>query len=155
MAARPNLTGQRPFGEGAINRLSYEGQAEMVKELEDFHIIVDCMVLCKFLCLPIIGPILWDELVKLYSIVTGIEVKKEDLVEIASNVQNTIRRFNLREGLIRKDDTLPQRFFDEGLRTGASKGEKVEKEGFERMLNEYYKLRRWYSEQENNINKLT
>jgi aldehyde:ferredoxin oxidoreductase len=147
MAYRPNLTGQRPFGGGAINRLSYEGQAEMVKELEDFHIIVDCMVLCKFLCLPIIGPILWDELVRLYSIATGVEVKKEDLLEIASNIQNTIRRFNLREGLTEKDDTLPQRFFDEGLRTGASKGEKVEKEGFERMLNEYYKLRGWHSEQ--------
>jgi aldehyde:ferredoxin oxidoreductase len=52
MAYRPNLTEQKPFKKGTVNRLSYEGQAEMVKELEDFHTIVNCMVLCKFLCLP-------------------------------------------------------------------------------------------------------
>jgi aldehyde:ferredoxin oxidoreductase len=148
MAYRPNLTGQKPFEKGTINRLSYEGQAEMVKELEDFHTIVDCMVLCKFVCLPTVGPILWNELTTLYSIITGIEIKKEDLVKIADNMMTTIRKFNLREGLSKKDDTLPQRFFNEGLKTGASKGERIHKEEFEKMLKEYYKLRKW-DEKEN------
>jgi aldehyde:ferredoxin oxidoreductase len=148
MAYRPNLTGQKPFEKGTINRLSYEGQAEMVKELEDFHTIVDCMVLCKFVCLPTVGPILWNELTTLYSIITGIEIKKEDLVKIADNIMTTIRKFNLREGLSKKDDTLPQRFFNEGLKTGASKGERIHKEEFEKMLKEYYKLRKW-DEKEN------
>jgi len=146
MAYRPNLTGQKPFKHGTINRLSYEGQAEMVKELEDFHTLVDCMVLCKFLCLPTVGPILWDELIKLYSITTGEEIKKDRLLSIASNINNLIRQLNLREGLNRKDDTLPKRFFDEGLRTGNSKGETVQKQEFEKMLDKYYKLRGWNKE---------
>jgi aldehyde:ferredoxin oxidoreductase len=120
----------------------------MVKELEDFHTIVDCMVLCKFVCLPTVGPILWNELTTLYSIITGVEIRKEDLVKIADNIMTTIRKFNLREGLSKKDDTLPQRFFNEGLKTGASRGEKVQKEEFEKMLKEYYKLRGWDEEED-------
>jgi aldehyde:ferredoxin oxidoreductase len=143
MAYRPNLTGQKPFEKGTVNRLSYEGQAEIVKELEDFHTIVDCMVLCKFLCLPTIGPILWNELTTLYSIITGIEIKKEDLIKTADNISIMIRKFNLREGINKKHDTLPQRFFNEELKTGASKGEKIQKQEFEKMLNKYYTLRRW------------
>jgi aldehyde:ferredoxin oxidoreductase len=81
MAYRPNLTGSLPFKTGKVDRLSYEGQACMVKEQEDFYTLVDSMVLCKFLCLPTLGSILWEELVKLYQIVTGRTVRKEDLVE--------------------------------------------------------------------------
>ena len=146
MAYRPNLTGQKPFEPGTINRLTYEGQTEMVKELEDFYTLVDCMVLCKFLCLPTVGPILWDELIKLYSITTGVEIKKDRLLSIANNINNLIRQLNLREGLNRKDDTLPKRFFDEELRTGNSKGETVQKQEFEKMLDKYYKLRGWNKE---------
>ncbi len=136
MAYRPNLTGNHPFREGKIDRLSYEGQAEMVKEQEDFYTLVDCMVLCKFVCLPTIGPILWDELVKLYSIITGIEVGKEELLTAAEKINNLVRSFNLREGISRKDDVLPERFLKEPL-----KGQVVEKEKLDKMLDRYYKLR--------------
>jgi aldehyde:ferredoxin oxidoreductase len=120
---------------------AYEGQAEIVRELEDFHTIVNCMVLCKFLCLPTIGPILWDELTTLYSIITGIEIKKEDLIKTANNINTIRRKFNLKEGLNKKHDTLPQRFLNEELKIGASKGEKIQKQEFEKMLNEYYRLK--------------
>ena len=49
----------------------------------------------------------------------------------------------MRESLNKKHDTLPQRFFNEELKTGATKGEKVQKQEFEKMLNEYYRLRGW------------
>lgn len=143
LAYRPNLTGLHPFREGKIDRLSYHGQAEMVKELEDFYTIVDSMVLCKFVCLPTIGPILWEELAKLYHIVTGTEVKKKDLLVTAERINNLVRSFNLREGISKKDDTVPERFINEGLKKGASKGEIVRKDKFEKMLNEYYKIREW------------
>jgi aldehyde:ferredoxin oxidoreductase len=146
MAYRPNLTGSHPFTQEKIDRLSYERQAEIVKELEDFHAIVDSMVLCKFVCLPTLGPILWDELVRLYSIVTGIETGKKELLTIAGRINNLVRAFNIREGVGRKDDTLPQRFFNEGLKRGASKGEVVDREKFEKMLDEYYTLRSWTKE---------
>ena len=140
-AYRPNLTGSLPFGQGKVDRLSYEGQARMVKEQEDFYSIVDSMVLCKFLCLPTIGPILWKELENLYQIITGITVRKEDLVATASRITNVVTAFNKREGVGRKDNALPKRFMSQNLKIGASSGEIVETENFQKMLKEYYKLR--------------
>ncbi|MEM2337394.1 MAG: aldehyde ferredoxin oxidoreductase family protein [Candidatus Bathyarchaeia archaeon] len=143
MVYRPNLTGEKPFERGKVDRMSYQGQAEIVKELEDFYTITDCMVLCRFVCLPTIGPILWDELTKLYSILTGIEIKKGEFVNISSHINNMIRQFNVRAGLEVNQDTLPKRFFEEKLKTGNSKGEIVHLNEFEKMLDEYYALRGW------------
>jgi aldehyde:ferredoxin oxidoreductase len=138
MTYRSNLTGLHPFMEGRIDRFSYDGHVEMVKELESFYTLIDSMVLCKFVCLPTIGPILWDELTKLYSIITGIEAGKEELMMAAERINNLVRSFNLREGISRKDDVLPDRFVKKPL-----KGQVVEKEKLDKMLDRYYKLRGW------------
>lgn len=147
MAYRPNLTGSEPFREGEIDRLSYDGQAEMVKEQEDFYTLIDSMVLCTFVCLPTIGPILWEELTKLYSIVTGVEAKTADLISKAERINNLIRLFNRREGVDQADDDLPERFKKEPLRKGASEGQIVEGEELRSMLDKYYELRGWNKSQ--------
>ena len=142
VAYRPNLTGEHPFKQGVkVDRLSYEGQAEMVKELEDFYALVDSMILCRFHCLPTIGPILWEELAKLYRIATGYPASVSQLRETAERINNLVRAFNVREGVSRADDTLPRRFFEEPVG-----GEVVDREGFKRMLDEFYKLRGWSGE---------
>jgi aldehyde:ferredoxin oxidoreductase len=51
------------------------------------------------------------------------------------------RRFNLREGFTRKDDTLPPRLLNEPLPDGMAEGKKVE--GLDIMLSEYYAIRGW------------
>jgi aldehyde:ferredoxin oxidoreductase len=57
---------------------------------------------------------------------------------------NIEKAFNAREGADRKDDTIPVRFFDEPLLGGGpSGGTVVEKEKFDRILDEYYDARRW------------
>lgn len=136
MAYRPDLTGKPPFGEGKIDRLSYSGQARMVEESEDFYTLIDSMVLCRFVCLPTIGPILWEELVRLYSIVTGVRVKKKELVALATRINNLVRSFNVREGIDRADDNLPERFTKECV-----EGQIVDKEKFETMVDDYYRIR--------------
>ncbi len=136
IAYRPNLKGTPPFGKGKIDRLSYSGQARMVKELEDFYTLVDSMVLCKFVCLPTIGPILWEELTRLYSIVTGVRVKKKELIRLATRINNIVRSFNAREGNDRADDTLPEKFTKERV-----EGRIVEKEKLEKMVDGYYRIR--------------
>jgi len=135
MAYRPNLTGKHPFRKGKINRLSYSGQAKMVKDQENFYTLIDSMVLCRFVCLPTIGPILWEELTRLYSIVTGVEVKKKDLVTLATKINNLVRSFNAREGIDRADDTLPERFMKERL-----EGQIIRKKKFETMVDDYYRI---------------
>lgn len=135
LAYRPNLTGELPFKNGKIDRLSYKGQAVMVKALEDFYTLVDSMVLCKFLCLPTIGPILWNELTDLYSIVTGVKAKKRDLVGVATRINNLVRSFNTREGNGRLVDSLPERFIKERV-----DGQIVQKSQLGTMIAEYYKI---------------
>lgn len=55
---------------------------------------------------------------------------------------NMARAFNLREGLSRKDDTLPERFF-EPFERGKLKGQKITREQFEEALNDYYDMMGW------------
>jgi len=141
MAYRPNLTGSHPFREGKIDRLSYNGQVMMIKEQEDFYTLIDSMVLCKFVCLPTIGPILWKELTKLYSITTGIKMGKKEFVTVAERINNMVKLFNVREGISRKDDALPKRFIKQPI-----KGQIVKEKQLRVMLDEYYKLRGWNRE---------
>jgi len=142
VAYRPNLTGQHPFKPGVeVDRFSYEGQAEMVVELEDFYALVDSMVLCRFLCLPTIGPILWEELSAIYSATTGLDIGPGELRRKGASINDLVRWFNVREGISRKDDKLPDRFFEEPVA-----GQVVDRSAFERMLDEYYALRGWDEE---------
>jgi aldehyde:ferredoxin oxidoreductase len=68
---------------------------------------------------------------------------EEGLRAISSSIQNATRRFNLREGLSPKEDTLPKRLFDEPL--GKDK-KTIRREDLQKMLQEYYSLRGWGSE---------
>ncbi len=144
---RPNLVGKHAFRKDIpVDKFSYEEQVEMIIEMENFYTLVDTMILCRFVCLPVLGPILWDELTRLYNALTGLNIKTEDLVKIGEKINQMVRVFNVREGVTRKDDCLPERFYKEPLTKGSAKGHVVEKEKFERMLDKYYTLRGWDKE---------
>jgi aldehyde:ferredoxin oxidoreductase len=58
-------------------------------------------------------------------------------------VADLVRSFNLREGLIKADDWLPDRFFDEPLpETGAV----ITRADLEKMRSDYYRERGWDEE---------
>jgi aldehyde:ferredoxin oxidoreductase len=76
-------------------------------------------------------------------VTTGLKLDEKDLRKISSTIQNETRRFNLREGLTPKQDTLPKRFFDEPL--GKDK-KTIRREDLRKMLQDYYSLRGWSSE---------
>jgi aldehyde:ferredoxin oxidoreductase len=56
---------------------------------------------------------------------------------------NLVRAFNVREGVSRKDDYPPDRFFIEPIPEGPAKGAILNKEEFETALDNYYELREW------------
>ncbi len=131
-AYRPNLA-------GAINRFSADGQAALVKDLEDFYCVVDSLVYCRFLCLPIIG-MYWDEISRLLEIVTGKDYSVQKLKEIGERIHNLTKRFNEREGI--REDKLPKLFFKSPIKI-YDRNAVVDEESFEKMLEEYYELRGW------------
>ena len=55
---------------------------------------------------------------------------------------NLCRAFNVREGLSRKDDSLPGRFA-ESLRDEPCKGEFISEDVLQRLLDYYYEFRGW------------
>ena len=120
-----------------------EGKVEMVKDLEDFYSVCDSMIFCRFVAYPVMGPIYWENLAELYSMITEKKITKDDLVKTGERINNLCRWFNIREGMTRNDDYLPNRFMVEPLKKGQYDGNVVKKENFETMLNEYYKLRKW------------
>ena len=107
------------------------------------YTVIESAVLCKFLAGLSFTP---DLLADLLSAVTGwkIGVKQMDL--IGERIWNLQRLYNIGAGIGRKDDTLPRRFFEEPLPDGFSKGQVVEREVFEKALDDYYSMHGWDSQ---------
>lgn len=72
---------------------------------------------------------------------TGRSLTLDEFYTIGERINNLERCFNAREGLGRKDDTLPQRLLTDPIKTGPSKGHIVE--DLDRLLDDYYQERGW------------
>jgi aldehyde:ferredoxin oxidoreductase len=59
---------------------------------------------------------------------------------MASGIINLARDFNQREGMTKREDRLPRRFFREVL---GETGKMIQPKDLEIMLKEYYQLRGW------------
>jgi aldehyde:ferredoxin oxidoreductase len=75
-----------------------------------------------------------------------LEFTKDELVEVGRRVVDLERVINMREGITRKDDTLPARYFDEPMDGRKTKGHRIDREQFAQMLDEFYTLRGWDKE---------
>jgi aldehyde:ferredoxin oxidoreductase len=76
-------------------------------------------------------------------LLTGMEKKKDDFVEIANRIVTMGRRYNLEEGLQADDDMLPDRFFSEENDSLNSGGHTVDRDAYRREIGRYYALRGW------------
>jgi aldehyde:ferredoxin oxidoreductase len=83
------------------------------------------------------------DLCTLFSLAFGIELDERTLTECAERVYALERAFLCREGVTRKDDRLVGKWADEPLPSGPYKGETIDWEKWEKMLDGYYRLRGW------------
>jgi aldehyde:ferredoxin oxidoreductase len=120
---------------GMIDPNQIEGKAELFIDFEERCTLFDCLILCRFYrdFYP------WEELSKLISMTTGIELDKSGLKKMASRVIDNTRRFNIREGLTPEDDRLPKRFLKETIKDGR----KITEEEIKTLVGDYYQLRGW------------
>jgi len=125
---------------------SYKGKSRMVWWQELLYAITDSLGTCKFqtVFLSVHAP-KWEEYSKLIHLVSGMQYSTPQLMEIGERIYTIERMFNIREGFSRKDDTLPERYFEEATPIGLPrvKGLKIDREKFEKMLDEYYALHGW------------
>jgi aldehyde:ferredoxin oxidoreductase len=87
-----------------------------------------------------------DMAAKVFQLVTGKDWGLGHLMKASERVRNLERMFDVRQGLRRKDDSLPKKFFEQPLTAGPYKGEVLDREKFEQMKDEYYQIRGWDKE---------
>jgi aldehyde:ferredoxin oxidoreductase len=131
---------------GKVNRLIAEkGRGKMVKDMEDTYNLIDSFVVCKFSRGTYYKEL--PDMAKLYTLVTGFEITPEELKRCGERIQNAARLFNIREGLGRKDDTLPWKVMHEPIPDeGPSKGAMVTQTELDLLLDDYYEARGWTKE---------
>lgn len=108
-----------------------------------FYSLLDSAELCQFVFGPawtLYGP---AETVEMIKAVTGWDVSVEELMAVGERRLNLFRIFNAREGLDRKDDKLPKKFFKALGGIGPTAGMALNPEDLEIAKNEYYKLAGW------------
>ena len=128
-----------------MDRLKAEpSRGALAKEKEEFAAVFDMVMLCKFLrgCFQDI----YEEIPKLFTLTTGIEMTPDDLRKAAERCINLKKAFNIREGWKKEDDWLPPRFLKDPIKDGASKGSVVKPEELRMMIDAYYEARGWTPE---------
>jgi aldehyde:ferredoxin oxidoreductase len=137
---------KKRFGEEYLpemaDRLSPKYKGIMVKECEDFMVMVESVGLCKY-GTQIPPEFYYDDIALALKIHNGLNLTSTQLQEIGERIVNLNRLFNARFGVTRKDDCLPDRLTKEKAPLGPSAGEVVE---LDMMLTEYYEMRGWDQE---------
>jgi aldehyde:ferredoxin oxidoreductase len=114
-----------------IDRTTFRGKAGLVNIFQNFSAASDSLILCKFATFALSE----EECANLLSAATGYEYSSEEFLLIGERIWNLERLYNLKAGLTSEDDTLPPRFFEGG----------IDREEFQKTLQEYYRYRGWNS----------
>ncbi|MGA2317238.1 MAG: aldehyde ferredoxin oxidoreductase family protein [Thermodesulfobacteriota bacterium] len=122
---------------GQIDPNQIKGKAKLFVDYEDKMTLFDALILCRFYR----DLITWKDLQEIIKSTCNLSLKKKELKATASGIINLARSFNQQEGVTRKEDKLPRRFFREVLQ-GTEKT--IHPEDLQFMLKEYYQLRGWH-----------
>jgi aldehyde:ferredoxin oxidoreductase len=111
-------------------------------ESQKFYSVSDVLCLCNFCYGPAWQLYKTDDIIALCKAGIGWDVTAEELAEIGERKINMMRAFNAREGFTKKEDTMPERFF-QPMPEGPSQGITIDKAKFEEVRSEYYKIAGW------------
>ena len=109
----------------------------LVAKGEDYSAVMDSMIWCKFV--RKVFSEFYKESSEILAAVTGWDIDAEELEACGERINNLKKMFNMREGWLREDDTLPNRVLSESLEDGNSLSE----DELNLMIKSYYKARHW------------
>ncbi len=106
-----------------------------------FYSLLDMLCLCMFCWGP--GNLFsYRELEDFLGYTTGWECTLWELMKAGERRVNMMRQLNARRGFTRDHDRLPRRL-SKALPDGPARGKRVDREGFLKMLDQYYGLMGW------------
>ncbi len=132
---------------GILERIPMEYQGiEKVrnfKALSTLWSAADVLDMCIFAIAPT-RVLNLGMMAQLLGAVTGWETSSYEIMRLGERRLHLMRLYNLREGLSAEDDTLPDRFFEEGLDcSGKLSGVNLNREIFKDMIHTYYEMMGW------------
>jgi aldehyde:ferredoxin oxidoreductase len=107
---------------------------------EVFYSMMDSLELCQFVFGPawtLYGP---AETLEMVRAVSGWDMTLEELMAVGERRISLFRTFNAREGLGRKDDKLPKKFYKQLAGAGPTAGIALTHEEVEAAIDHYYQL---------------
>jgi len=119
-----------------LDRFETKGKAKFVVDFQHLMSMFDSLRCCKFV---VFGGMTVEPLRKALNLVTGWDFSKEDFLKTGERIFNLKRLYNVREGISRKDDTLPPRILNHPRGGGAGNN----LPHLNKMLNDYYQIRGW------------
>lgn len=129
-----------PIGTDALggdrDPFEIDGMAEAVVEDQDENALTFSMVTCDFTAYNYERATEWLNAL-------GYEISQDEVETVGERTWNLTRLYNVREGLDREDDELPERFTEPLQAGGPADGNRITEADFETMLEEYYDRRGW------------
>jgi len=121
----------------SIDRFEEKGKASLAFSIRNkFVAACDSASICYF-----VGAFLSDTVISdAIFACTGLQLNSQDLQQIGERASCVERAFNVREGVRRKDDTLPERLLKESVPHGPTKDQVVD---LLPMIDEFYKISDW------------
>lgn len=122
-----------------FSNVSTDGRAEIVKDTQDMNAAKDSTGLCAF------AGNAWDvaDYAAQVDAACGGGWDEARMMETGERIWTLERQFNMRAGMTKADDTLPERMLKEAAKSGVAKGRVTE---LDKMLPEYYQRRGWTAE---------
>ena len=124
----------------------YQGKPWMVFFTESVKAVIDSLGICQYHTAGLSPNLPMNkEFSTILEYVAGLKISPEELMVVGERITTMERLFNIREGLSRKDDYLPDRYYQEPTTLGvnAARGRVIDREKYERMLDEYYQFHGW------------
>jgi aldehyde:ferredoxin oxidoreductase len=124
--------------ENTIENVTKENplEAKVVKDMEDALTTFDALGVCKFMGMALMA----EDILSVINAATGWDLDVAGFRQAGERIFNLARAFNVREGLRRKDDTLPKRLLEDPLPDGPAAGLTVD---LDPLLDAYYEFRGW------------
>lgn len=75
--------------------------------------------------------------------VTSWETSDHEIVRIGERRNHLMRWYNYREGMTAEDDQLPNRFYEEQIKSGPREGDRIDRDAFHEVIRTFYSMMGW------------